>query len=150
MEKFSEIFYSYIDKKMKRQLHKVDELCVEFDIDPYDFWEFYLKDVSHLTGVDFLNDVLTNFYYYLTGEIDKLFKNLEIDFEIFYFYTEGSSVDFNDYEGFKEFKEKILNADIETKKTLMENKIFKHYMDKLGVIIFKNKELRLLKLENIL
>ena len=144
------LFDDYVYKKTKKDIRKVDKLCAEFNIQPSDFWYYYLKSEGDFFETDFLTNILTYFYYYLDSETDKLFENLNIEMNYFFFYSEEDMVSLGDNkEGIKEFHEKIVDADFSVKKKLINNKIFSHLMKKSKINIFTVKQTRVLKLENL-
>lgn len=139
------IINNYIFFKTNKQINKIDKICYKLNINVSNFWRFYLKHKDeHNNTEDFLNDIFTYFHYYLDNELDKLFKNLNITFQHFFFDMDKKSICMVNPE---EFNEKILNLDFKTKKKLTQNKIFAYFMKKCKVNIFNVKEIRVLKLE---
>ena len=144
------LFDDYVYNKTRQDIIKIDKLCIELDIEPNDFWYFYLKNKNDFSGVDFISSILTYFYYFLDNRVNKVFENQGIKMHCFFFYTEENNVFLgNSSEGLVEFKEKIVDADFDVKKKLVENKIFSHLLKKSKTNIFTKKQIRVLKLENL-
>ncbi len=141
------LFDDYVYNKTRRDIKKIDKLCVELDIEPNDFWYYYLKSKGNFSEVDFLTEMLTHFHYYLDTLLITFLKLNGIDFKNFYFSIEENNIKISQKN--IEFTNLILNSDISLKKHLMENKIFAYFMKRGNVQIFTSKEIRALKLENL-
>lgn len=118
------LFNDYIVNKTLKNINKIDNLCLELGVKPSDFWSYYLN--NNISETEFLSELLTYFYYYLSSEVEKLFKDNNIKMECFWFHTIEDEVYLGDGESLEEFEEKIINADFSVKKKLMKNKIFSH------------------------
>jgi len=149
---FKSLFNDYVFNKTNKNIDKIDNLCLELGVEPSNFWYYYLNSNDGFSETEFLTELLTYFYYYLSSEVDKLFKENDIKIEWFWFHTVGDKVylgDGREPECLIEFEEKIVNADFSVKKKLIQNKIFSHLIKKSKTNIFSKKQIRALKLENI-
>ena len=43
MEKFKDVFYNWIDKKVNTQIVMIDKICEELDLDPKEWFNVFLK-----------------------------------------------------------------------------------------------------------
>jgi len=148
------LFDDYVYNKTRKDIKKIDKLCVELDIEPNDFWYYFLKNKGDFSEVDFLTKMLDYFHYYLGNLLDMLYEKNNIEMEHFYFEMFDDGIFFCDgkdenYHSYREFLEKIVNADISLRKKLMNNKVFEYFMTETETKIFTDKEVRMLKLENI-
>lgn len=146
------LFNDYVYNKTQKNIDKIDNLCFQLGVEPSDFWYYYLNNNDNFSETDFLTELLTYFYYYLSSQVENLFKENNIDIKWFWFHTVGGKVylgDGNEHECLEEFEEKIVNADFSVKKKLMQNKIFAHLIKKAKINILTDKQTRALKLENI-
>jgi len=144
------LFSDYIFIKTHKQIDKIDSLCFQLDVEPSDFWYYYLQHKSEFSETEFLTELLTYFHWFLDSKMEILFKSVGIKMGDFWFHAEGDKIQLGDNSsGLLEFKEKIIDADFKTKKKLMENKIFAYFMKKTKTNIFSKKQIRALKLENI-
>ena len=153
-ESLRNLFDDYVYNKTSQDIKKIDKLCIKLNIEPNDFWYFYLKQKEDFSEIDFLTSMLTYFYYFLDDKVNKIFESQGIKMSYFFFYNEEDNVSIGDNgsernKAIVEFKEKIIDADFDVKKKLIKNKVFSHLLKKTNTNIFTDKQVRALKLENI-
>jgi 5-methylcytosine-specific restriction endonuclease McrA len=147
-----DLFNLFVYNKTKDNIKLIDQLCLELKVDPQDFWSFYLKSLGDFSETDFLTEMLTYFHWYLESTFEKLYDSVGIKMDTFFFNAEDDKIYFNTYDNAKgrvEFTEKVMEAEFDTKKKLMSNKIFAYFMKKTNLNIFTSKQIRALKLEKI-
>ena len=160
MQKFSTIFYEYIQRKTFHQLQVIDKICSELEIDPAEWFSLFRKrDCPDHPGTEFLSEMLPNFVFYINREFEKtLYK---------YFTPSGYNIYKEPYLTFESFKLKydteigfIMNGEEELKKMietlklnqkqdLMQNKLFFYIVNQTKFEIYNKRNIRALKLSNI-
>lgn len=146
METFEELFNNFINKKTKKQIKKIDKLNKKLGVSPGEFWAYFKRNFDYFAGVDFLDSILTYFYYFLSEKIDRLFEDLNITFKDFYFDVSEDGIYILNNE---EFDEVISELDLDTKEKLIEDKIFAFFMKKTKTEIFNKKEKRAIKIKSL-
>lgn len=144
METFEELFENFKNKKTKKQIKKIDKLNKKLEVSPEEFWEYFKKNFDCFSGLDFLDGILTYFYYFLSEKVEEQFEDLNIKFKEFFFDVSDNGIYMYKYD---EFDEVISKLDLDTKEKLIENKIFAFFMKKTKTEIFNKKEKRGIKIK---
>ena len=161
MEKFKDVFYNWIDKKVNTQIVMIDKICEELDLDPKEWFNvFFKRDLGCYTGTEFLNEMLPNFIYYISREFEKplykycqpkgynIYKEpyLSLDLNLRYNLETGFLIK---KQNKKEFKELMSTLKLNQKLDLMKNKLFSHIVLQTNLKIFSKNDIRVLKLKKL-
>jgi len=163
MKRVKNLFDNFLKEKIDNQISIIDKLCDELNIDPTEWFESFIENVSCYSGTEFLHDFFSNFMFYLSNEIQKeLLKFIKpdgyninkepyihnnIDLSSAYKII-GGDIKFKLKKEDREDFDKLLNKlTIDQKCELMESKIFSYFAQKLN--FFSSKEIRLFKLRKI-
>jgi len=80
MKKFKNLFDDFLKERTDIQISIIDELCENMDIDPEEWFNFFLSDTGDYSSVEFLHELLSDFMFYLSDEIQReLLKFIEPD-----------------------------------------------------------------------
>ena len=80
MNKVEKLIIDFLKQRSENQIIVIDKLCEKLDIDPTEWFESFLNDAEDHCGVEFLNEIFSNFMFYLSNEIQKeLLKYLKPD-----------------------------------------------------------------------
>ena len=163
MEKFKDIFYSFINKKIGTQIEQIEQLCLDFDIDA-SMWfnKDFRQNFGDYSGTDFLNDMLPNFVYYLTRDFEKqilkyvkpsgfnIYKEAYLSIDMDLGYEDGKFVVLNDEKEYeKSFNDIIKNLTLTQRSDLMKNKLFYTIVYQTNLKIYSKNDIRALKIINL-
>jgi hypothetical protein len=156
---FKEIFDKWISKKVDFQIFEIDKIAKSLDINTKDWFNHYLSRSSgDYTGVDILNELLSNFTFDISRKFEKLlckylppagfnihnepYLGFFINYDIKYgfFLTKGNK---------RHIKILLKKLNISQKEELLKNKLFLYIIKETKLKIFSKKEIRFLKLKNI-
>ena len=168
MIKVKNLFDDFMKKKVEKQLIIIDQLCEDMEIDPTEWFNSFIQNTGDYSGTDFLNDFLSNFLFYISGEIQTLLlKSIKPDgynmYKKPYIHnnldlSEGYWLIGPTHETLKfEIKEKKKNKflklldplTLEQKSELLENKIFSYIIDATKLKIISDRDMRYLKLKKL-
>jgi hypothetical protein len=155
------IFNTFISDKVGDQLEIIDDLCLEFDLDPEIWFNFEFKrNIGDHSGSGFLKEMLPNFIYYLSKQFENQILRyveptgynihrepyLSIDWELE--YENGK---FHNITDKKEYQESFddLNLKLSQKKELMKNKLFNAIVTQTKLKIYSKSDIRALKLRQL-
>jgi len=162
MEKFKDIFNTWIDKQIDNQIKEIDKICSELDIDPTEWFKKHVSSryIEEYIGADMLKELLSSFIFYVSNKFDEPIKKLlpitgyniyreptyGILTEITYSYKKGFF--FSDKEK-KELKRLLRTFTISQRKELMKDKIFSYIIIQTKFKLFSKREIRALKLRSL-
>lgn len=157
---YKEVFNKWIDIRMNYQLEAIDKIATDLDIDMYKWhYSYFLKRTTGFTGFDALDEILSEFLFYLDNEFKKVLltyipadgKNiygepyLLLDFNLVY-DNDGINVKKNEA---KNFKKLVRTLTFSQREELMKNKLFSYIVIKTNLKIYSNNDIRILKLRNL-
>ena len=159
METFRNVFDTWLSKKVDIQISEIDKIAQKFDIDTRKWFNnFKSREWGDYSGSEFLNELLPNFGFYVSGLFEKtllqylppkgenIYKEAYLGIHIQYELGYGFFVDKEDKKDFKKlFKQLTLNQ----KQELLKNKLFSYLIDKTNLKFLSKKEVRFLKLQAI-
>lgn len=161
MGEFREYFNSWVNNKVDYQLDAIDKICVDVNIYPNQwFSKFLSRTANDCSGVDFLNDMLSDFIWYLSREFQKPLLQyikpegyniynepyLSISLHLKYDLSKGLYIKKNRRKKFQKFC-KVLT--LTQKEDLMNDKLFSYIISETNIKFFTKKEMRTLKLKKI-
>lgn len=156
METFRNIFDSWISKKVDYQISEIDRISKELNIDVEKWFNKFKRRSSDYSGLDALNEFLSDFTFYISGEFQKLLLQylLPKGFNIYNepylsVHIQYDNGFFLDKEDTKEIKKHIKQLTLEQKQELLKNKLFSYLVDETKIKILTKKETRFLKLKTI-
>lgn len=158
--KFKEVFSTWIESKVNDQINLIDKIASDLNIDMKKwFHSYFLKRTSGYTDTDFLDELLSEFLFYLDTEFCKVLltyippsgKNI---------YGEPClSLDFNlicdkdrlnlKRKHAKNFENLVNTLSLSQKQELMKNNLFCYVVNQTNLKIYNNNDIRVLKLKTI-
>ena len=161
MEKFRDIINNWFGKKLDEQIDIIDKICLELDIDSSEWFKSYISRTSHdFTGLDFFNEMLSSFLFYVSNKFDEPIKKF-LPIKSYNIYKEPTygiltELSYSRKKGFyfsnqekKELKEILKKFTLAIKQELMQNKIFSYVIHQTNFKIYSKNEIRILKLKKL-
>lgn len=160
MNNFSIIFYEYIHSKTDSQLQIINKICSELEIDPTEWFnKFRKRDCPDYSGTRFLDEMLSNFIFYLSREFEKpLYKYFppqgyniynEPYLSLYLDLSYNLETGFHAKKGVKKFRKMMKMINLVQKQDLMTNKLFSQIVNQTKLKIYSKKDIRYLKLKKI-
>jgi len=164
MEKFKNIFNSYIDKKTDSDIQIIDKINEELylagiiiDIKKWFYSDLLKKHSSDYSGTDILDTLLSHFVFFIDTEFKKTLYNyiipdkinihnepyLSLNFDLEYYTNSGFYLN---KKNKKRLKKSVKILTLDQKKDLMTNKLFFYMINQTKLKIYSKKEIRKLKL----
>jgi len=165
MNSFKDIFNNWVEKKTKKQIEIIDEICLETGIDPGDWFEYFLEnDIDNFSEDELLTEILNSFVCYLDSKFDEPFIEFLPDSMIKKNIFGGSYVDFYIELALKKSKTKgykfVSNnkkdikrirkfISISDREKIMKNKLVFYIINQTKMKIYSKNEIRYLKIKQL-